>query len=517
LGLQWSQTISRTIADGVLANNSTLTSATANFTSADKGSTVTDPTAIGGTGNLSGSPTIVSIVSPTQAQISVPGGTAPADHVMISRSVGALVTYWSDPASTTGPKSYDLVRDFCKAGQNVTFPPTSSILAHDLPANQGPATITCGPNISANMCTPSYLAANWLHLTPFQGANGNDGVASVNLSITEPLSAYQYNLSATPRYLNPGGSGVPSGGTPIPSLLLLGSGSQVFTAQNSTVNVSGQIGFNSYNSDDVDLSSSATLTDTNPLNITSPFAVYQCPSSCNPASITNNPSAYAGPSPTSVSSQFSTPSVPIPSQPAPTDPVGTCNRAVPFPKNSNVTCTPGVYPSGINLSKSGISLTFQPGNYLFEGPVEETSSTGNDSISFGSGQYTFNNTFDSSGIALSTAGSTGTAGINDSVSGNGVFFYIQSGQVNLAGPKNSIQLSPATSGAYAGVVLYQASTDASTVALAASTNSVDSLSGALEAPAAAVSITASTNTFSLGFVVAKSMSVVSSGSVKILG
>jgi hypothetical protein len=186
--------------------------------------------------------------------------------------------------------------------------------------------------------------------------------------------------------------------------------------------------------------------------------------------------------------------------------VGSCNHA--FSKNATVTCTPGIYPaSGVMVSNDGVNVTFTPGNYLFEGPVEESGIS--DSMSFGAGTYTFAPV---SGPALSATGN------RDSVLGNGVFFYVASGPVQIGlQPKGSIQISPATSGPYVGIDLYQSSLDFNGLDLVASANNVDNLSGAIEVPAATVTVTAGSNPVNLGFVAAQSLTVASSGVVNILG
>ncbi len=178
-----------------------------------------------------------------------------------------------------------------------------------------------------------------------------------------------------------------------------------------------------------------------------------------------------------------------------------------FEKNTNVSCTPGVYPNGIDLSNTGIKLTFQPGNYLFQGPVEETGFK--DSITFGAGDYSFNS---ASGTALSIAAN------DDSLIGNGVFFYIVSGQVTLnSAVKNNIQLSPANSGPYVGVTLYQVPADTDELEIAASGNAIDNVAGAVEAPAAEIAVTASGDPINFGFITAQNLSVSSPGTVNIVG
>ncbi len=210
--------------------------------------------AIGGQNVISGNTTDTrrTVTPPTTTvTMSAKGGSATGDHVIISRTLGSKVTYWDDPIGLGNTRTYELVRDFCTASSTSTSLPTTAILAHDLPANQGQAVIACGPSIPANMCTPNYLSTNWLYLVPNGAINPIDGVTNVSLSVSEPLSAYQFNLSATPRYSNPAGNGAQSGGSPVPSLLLLGNNPPVaplLVAQNTSINVTGQLAFNYYRS-----------------------------------------------------------------------------------------------------------------------------------------------------------------------------------------------------------------------------------------------------------------------------
>jgi prepilin-type N-terminal cleavage/methylation domain-containing protein len=501
LTLQWTQTISRTVTDGILQSNGTLQSATAQFVpsgvNSDVNSIVSDPTAIGGKGILV-STTIKSYVSPTEVDISGSDGTATGDHVIISRNIGSTVTYWSDPVQLNGTRSYDLVREYCKSSPTSIFKATGAILAHDLAANQSPATVTCGPSIPSTTCTPTYLSQNVLSLlSSASNPNPSDGVTSVSLSVTEPLSRYQFNLLATPRYSDP-----EAGGSPLPTLLLLGTGTNVLTENDAAFNVTGQIGFNSFNSADVDLNASATLSDSNPQSLTNPFAVYQCAAGCG---VINPAASYTGTAPATTTSLFPTPSVPAPQGLSASGSPGTCTVPQPWSKGTTVSCTPGVYSSAITLGAKNIVLTFQPGNYLFEGPIDETS-TG-DSIVFGSGVYAFN----PSGLTALSVSST-----SDNLTGNGVAFYVESGQVNIAGTKNSIQISPATAGPYAGIVLYQVPADTDQLQLAASTNSIDGLSGAVETPGAAVAITANSHAINLGFIVAQTLAVTSASSLGVV-
>jgi prepilin-type N-terminal cleavage/methylation domain-containing protein len=486
LGLQWNQeTIFGTLTDGSLvysagSGTDTLSTSPADFafSPSDQNKNVSD----GGI-NFPGNPVILS-VNPVLNSITFKStqplpGTILGEHATLSFVQPWLITYWSDGTQ--------LVRNFCLGSQFVGGAPkllTSTILAHDLPANLGPAVITC----LSGYAPPCSLSGG--------GTIGTADVQNVSLSISEPASGYQFSLSALPR--NVTGAGQTAGTLSIPALFILGNGNPgaLNLSPGTSLNVNGEIAFNMHSSPDVAFSPFlSTLSDTN-----GPFNVVGCGSPCSVNSVFNIPSDYpAGdPAPSSASPALPTPIVDPPPNPAV---AGSCQiggvpATPPFPKNAMVTCSPGKYPAGLTLTKPGITLTFQAGNYSFGGPVQDFPAS---TVNFGPGQYTFD-----AGLGLNSK--------NDKVAGSGVLFYVEAGQVGLGTDQTkSLSLSPATSGPYTGILLYQVVADSSALTVSANSTSAETLSGAIEAPHAAVSLVADSSILNLGLLAAQSVSLNSSG------
>jgi hypothetical protein len=495
VSLLWQQQISsRTVSDATIAINtpSTITSATAIFQvnppNSDSGSTVSDPKVDGGDGILNNE--TITPISTTVANLSSSLGLSnvSGDRVTISRVFTWRVTYWDEPivSAATGATTYDLVRELCQIAAAVP-PPTITVLAHDLPSNQVFASVGCGPGITSN-CSSSYLATSWLGcqftaaMCPL-GSLNTAGVESISLSAVEPASDYQFDLSASPRYSNPTIQQSELGGNPVPTLLLSGDGPGTLNVTNPNVslNITGNLVFNCIGSVPngctgplVDLdASNATVADTS-TNPGQNFQVANCPSSCAATAIVNTHSSlgvYTGPGP-STATTVANPWVPV----LTTATVGGCS-------SSTFICTPGVYASSPTFV-GGNTYTFQPGNYLFQNGFTIPN----------------NRVF---------------------ITGTGVFFYVSGGQVSIADVaavnhgnqmKTAFYLTPPTTGPYAGVSLYQAPTDSNSLILwapgtGASATAPYSISGAVEAPGAPVLIGANSKAITLGYLVAKSLSV----------
>jgi hypothetical protein len=125
--------------------------------------------------------------------------------------------------------------------------------------------------------------------------------------------------------------------------------------------------------------------------------------------------------------------------------------------NGTVTLQPGVYVGGITIA--GGNVTLQPGIYLMNG---------------GSGFKVNNGTVNGTGVMIySGADSTHTAGV-----------------INIA-TGATVNLSPPTSGAYAGVTLFQDRQVNQKVVIGASHNK--NITGAIYAPAAEVDLSGPTN------------------------
>jgi prepilin-type N-terminal cleavage/methylation domain-containing protein len=488
LSLTWSQTISRTITDGILsANTLTLSSAGTPFTQQDitqLGSlvTVTDvdgdiqpsppasPTEIVSFHPPSGAPTSNSV---TLSQVAA-GTSTPADPdtVTITRTLGPwLVTYWAEPdASDTNTQ---IVRSLCYLEDgNSPVADSSTIVARDLPLGQTPvATITCGPTISN--CNPS----NSLPAA---------GITSVSLSAAEPASAYSFSLLAAPRSSDSSSEGVAPGGNPFnpTSLLLLGAGKGTLnlTSPSTKLDVTGTMAFNCTSCDPalVDLDAvDTTVTESGGL-----FQVAQNQGSqpCPCAVVSTNMMAGATSSPSTASYGLPAPTATVL---PPASSTGGCTQPSPVQSPHQWTCTPGVYSNPSTFSSNGATFTLAPGVYTF-----------------------------SQGLNV-------TANNNSIIGTGGVFFYVPSGQVAVGTPNAShldrqltVQLSPETSGPYDGIVLYQAPSDTSPIELWANnlgTNSQDSLAGQIEATGAPISIVANSSLISIGSIAAVSLTLSSSG------
>ncbi len=149
---------------------------------------------------------------------------------------------------------------------------------------------------------------------------------------------------------------------------------------------------------------------------------------------------------------------------------------------SHLTCQPGVYTTGIDITAANVTVTFGAGNYAFDGDVSAQNAS--DSIIFQPGQYSFMN----ASSLLNIEGTT------DSVTGTGVLLNFLQGGLTVTDPSNTITLSAATTGTYANWLLYQSPADSlQTMTLYASSASNDVLTGVVDAPSAAVTVKASTD------------------------
>jgi hypothetical protein len=135
---------------------------------------------------------------------------------------------------------------------------------------------------------------------------------------------------------------------------------------------------------------------------------------------------------------------------------------------------PGVYDCIIDPTGSW-DVRFLPGDYLITGGIVLD---GNNDAVFGAGIYTLR------GVGLRIIG-------NGTISGDGVMFYIDEGQVVLTGT-GDMDLTAPTTGDYAGVLIFQNRTLTSTVDL--SGNAIADSWGAVYALSAEISLVGNTNT-----------------------
>jgi Flp pilus assembly protein TadG len=149
---------------------------------------------------------------------------------------------------------------------------------------------------------------------------------------------------------------------------------------------------------------------------------------------------------------------PLASTPKPTD--GPCGSSTASPfwgsannvsVSGNITFNPGVYCGGINLN-SGATATLNAGTYIFKGSLN--------------------------------------AGSSSSITGNGVTLYFSSGSLTMNSSSHASFVAP-TSGTYSGILLYQDSSDSSSIILNGDTTS--KWQGAVYAPSAQLTLNGGSN------------------------
>jgi hypothetical protein len=471
VGLQWTQVNFRKITDGKVNGNQRLMSASAGFTSADNGATVTGgdikPNTV-----ITWNPSSDSSTSVTLSQTTT--GTLGPEVVSISLTNNWEASYWDVHSGSTS----QLVRMFCEMTASGPQFISKGVLAHDLPADEGPATITCGPSVPTSQCTPSYFSSTWA---------STSGISDVSLSSFEPGSGFQFNLSATPRGTNPTSAEVAGGASAATSVLVTGPGASlavpvsgdVLTIKGSLVFNTGPPGTQGYASGAGTLKASA-----------GPIWEYNCGSvlmGCSKVTSQFSGSCNCA-TPTSITAPITPPVIAQPSGPGPSNP-GNCSTA-----GSITTCQPGYYAS--HLSVSG-NVVFANGNYVFNHDVDVAAGiAARPSVTFGTGQYTFNN-----GLNIAPA---------MAVTGNGVFFYVLNGSVST-GAGDTVNLTPPVSGPSLGVLIYQPLSNTSAMTLgSASSFFSNSFGGAVEAPGAMITLGSTNDSFSVASLVAANITMGSS-------
>ena len=139
--------------------------------------------------------------------------------------------------------------------------------------------------------------------------------------------------------------------------------------------------------------------------------------------------------PPSRAGHFDDPLIGVPVPTPTSEPVQTCPTYGGEP--GTVTLQPGVYDCTINPPVVW-GLQFEPGDYYITGGIVLN---GNGDVTFGQGLYFLQ------GQGLIITG-------NATVTGDGVTFYIDEGQVTLTGTGDT-QLTAPTSGTYEGIVIFQ--------------------------------------------------------------
>lgn len=480
IGLQWAETTARTFNDGVAMGSQQISSTQASFSQADVFSTLSDSDSIIPLHDTISR--IVGNVATLQAQWTQP---FPAGDIFtISLAKNWEASYWYVPSSSSS--AFDLVRQFC-TGTPLTYVSTE-IVAHDLPANQGVATVTCGQNVTVAQCTPTYLSSHWV---------STSNISDISLSAAEPASGYQFNLSATPR------SGLDNGAQ-VQALVLTGSGTALTDASQNSLSVDGELYFNSTTGA---ISGGGKL-EVNPIPGQWPIAENSCTSGCTnvtaPFSGTLTCGSVSGSCPSIFSAPGTAvlPSITPPSSPTASEQTGACSN-VPI-LSQNVQCIPGYYATAPNLA--GTNVTFLPGNYTFATPVQISISTS--VVNFDSGQYTFNG-------GLSVAPSATKVTLR-TPPGNGVLFYFpSSGSLDVNTSGDIVQLIASTSGPYAGELLYQPTTNTSAMTIGGGGTS-NVLGGVVDSPTAAISLGLTNDSFSTGELIAATVFVGSSSTTGVV-
>jgi hypothetical protein len=249
-------------------------------------------------------------------------------------------------------------------------------------------------------------------------------------------------------------------------------------AQGTALNITGKLAFNCNpcSSSPVDLDAPSTTVNTGSFQVSGTCPAATCVDENYMADTSFNQSS---------NHQDLTPTVgsaPIPLVPPPsnTTTTGSCTQGTGSARRQ-WTCTPGVYTSNpLSGASGGSTYTFDAGDYTLD-----------DGLSVNANRVTVN-------------------------SSGGVFFYVAGGPVTISAATavdqgkadtTSVQLAPATTGPYAGVVLYQDPSDANPITLWANTTSADTISGAIEAPSAPVFIAADTEGITIGSLLAQSLSM----------
>ncbi|HZU80808.1 MAG TPA: hypothetical protein VE991_12900, partial [Acidimicrobiales bacterium] len=245
-----------------------------------------------------------------------------------------------------------------------------------------------------------------------------------------------------------------TGGTPIPPLLLLGSGGSLITipGSNNTITVNGPVTLNSSSASAINEpgKNNVISSSTNTLNLLSPGGMNLSSGDTVP------PTTYV----TSVTDPFASLAAP-----AGISSIAVCTGL----STSTWTCPPGLYVTGLSVP-SGTTVNFTGGGTYEFGDTLKMSGGG--TVNFGGGIYVFDN-----GVALSGSGNT----LSSTSGASGVLLYIAGGALAMPASSVSISLSAATTGTYAGILLFQSHSDCSGMQIPGSSNSVNTYGGVIYA------------------------------------
>jgi hypothetical protein len=431
--------------------------------------------------------------------------TVVSQTVTIPSTIGTPVTDTSTGTETSYVEvargsTYSLLRNVCQNG-NTTTPVSSSVASSNVPASQAatascastltsgltagatsgvtlsvsslPASVAVGDQIvvSVGTATQTFIssavsAAGATSLTvAAQTANANYALGSqvydngwtsrncgassgwvatapisaASMAITETAGAdiYGFTLSGVPRAWTSASGGQLGGGQPYLPLVLTGScpnSNPVLNVVGSTVNV-GSTG-NEILGVSSTCAASISVTNGGVLNassiLTSSSALAESGAAVPQSYVSSLPNPFA--------------SLSVPANPTT---AGSC-------AGSPMVCTPGYYVSAQSFG-NGVNVTFNPGNYWFEGGLGINGIT----ATFGTGTYIFGSSSTGTGNGLSVAG----------------------GYLSFAGGAGTSLVGLAVP--YEGVTIWQAVTDTNAMSLSNGSSSQIPLGG-IYAPSAAI-------------------------------
>lgn len=335
----------------------------------------------------------------------------------------------------------------------------------DAAALAGAYSLYNGNNYStAQSAAISIASQNGITITSSQVTQPQSNRVGVSITSTSPrhFSAIwgSGSMSATASAVAEGGSSAPYSTAAI--LVLNPTGTSVTMSGTTAVSAVG-------GSVIVDSNSSMSVLSSGSPSITAPTldlsgSIRYSGTNPNKATVTNT-------------SQTPTPD-PLAGIPAPSTSGMTTqsNSQLMLSGSESMTLNPGVYNGGISMSGSS-SLTLNPGVYYING----------------------------GGINMSGS---------SSISGNGVFIYnTGSGAINLSGTGN-ISLNPMSSGTYAGITVFQASSDTASATLSGGSNINNT--GTFYFPGATLTLSGSSGTSSVGAqIIAKNLTISGTAGIKV--
>lgn len=164
-------------------------------------------------------------------------------------------------------------------------------------------------------------------------------------------------------------------------------------------------------------------------------------------------------------------------------------------------CSPCTGGTSLNVPSAG--GTINPGTY-------SSISINGGNVTFNPGTYIINGTGGCPGACLNIPG-------NAAISGSGVTLYFTNGAtINITGTPD-IQLSPPTSGTYAGILMYQDPADTNTNGPRLGGDNGSNFTGALYFPSDNLTFFGNNTSFSVGMVVTDSFSLSGNPTVNLTG